>query len=350
MPPIFVVIITLVFLIAFHELGHFLLAKKYGVRVDEFGIGIPPRAWGKKIGETIYSLNWIPLGGFVRLYGEDARIDNERSFSSKPIYQRALIVFGGIAAFFLIAIAIFSVVAFTGVSGVVADDTLDEWENPRVFVRGVLEGSPAAEAGIVMGDIVKEVDGKEVTKRKEAISYFLDNKGEEVEVTVRREGEEYSFLLTPREEDGIVGINLVRIAEKRFPFYEAPLIGLQITGETTYMVVSGFYTAFSYAVTGRDLPDYMELGGPVAIVGMGAEQLERGFSDYLHFVGIITISLAVINALPIPALDGGRLVFLAIEKIKGGAIPQKIEYGLNAIFFLLLLSLMIFITFKDLGF
>ncbi len=350
MPPILIVILTLVFLIAFHELGHFLLAKKYGVKVEEFGIGIPPRAWGKKIGETIYSLNWIPLGGFVRLYGEDVRVDDERSFSSKPVYQRALIVFGGIAAFFLIAVVIFSTVAFTGVRGAITDDTGNEWRNPHVFINNIKEGSFAEKAGVERGDIIKEIDGKEVTKKKEVIDIFSEKKGEEVEVVMERLGEEVSFSLVPSKEEGVVGVELIRVAEKRFPLHKAPLIGLQMTGEMTYMVIDGFYTAISYTVTGRDLPDHMELGGPVAIVGMGAEELERGFPAYLQFVGIITISLAVLNALPIPALDGGRLVFLGIEKIKGGMIPQKVEYSLNAIFFILLLSLMIFITFKDLGF
>jgi regulator of sigma E protease len=352
---IFYIILTLVVLIVLHELGHFLLAKKYGVKVEEFGVGIPPRIWGKKIGETIYSINWIPLGGFVRLYGEDRSIDDERSFSTKPIYQRALIVFGGIAAFFVVAAVVFSAYSVVGVRTVVSEEDIQtgEFSDEQVVIAYVLEESPAGEAGIEAGDIIKEVEGSGIKNSSEVISLIQESGGEEMQFKVDRGGKEISLSVTPKEEyeveKGAVGIMMLSTAEKSYPLYYAPVKGVLLTKDTTWMVVSGFGTLIKSAVTRSSLPAGMEVGGPVAIVQIGAGAFDRGFSEFLYFVGLITISLAVVNAFPIPALDGGRLVFLAIEKIKGSPVSEKIEQRMAATSFVLLIALMIFITFKDLG-
>ncbi len=351
---VLIIIISLVILIFLHELGHFLVAKKYGVKVEEFGIGIPPRLYGKKIGETLYSINWIPLGGFVRLYGEDRDIKDDRSFSQKPIYQRALIVFAGVAAFFVIAFVVFSIHSMVGVRTIAEDGKpREEMNNPEVFVTGVLSESPAEDAGIKSGDVLLKIDGEDVDYPSNAISMLRDKKGEEVNVLINRGKEDVSMILFPREDDslegGVVGFSMVMTEEKVYPFYKAPVQGVIRTGEMTFTVFYGFYSLFNSFVTGTPLPLGMEIGGPVAVVDIGASAFSRGISDFLQFLGAITVSLAVINILPIPALDGGRLAFLLIEKIKGTPLPQKIEYGLNATFFLLLMGLMIFITFKDLG-
>jgi regulator of sigma E protease len=356
MPTILIIILSLVILILLHELGHFFLAKKYGVRVDEFGIGIPPRLFGKKIGETLYSVNLLPLGGFVKLYGEDEKKDGDRSFSSKPIYQRALIVFGGVAAFFVIAFLIFSVQAVVGVRSVVEEEDVisGKIDNTQIVITGVINDSPAREAGVKPGDVFLEIQGEEVKLLSEAQETIKERKGVETEMKFLRGEEEVSVTLTPREEyeegEGAVGIAMAITAVKAYPLYYAPVQGAVMTGEMTYMVLSGFGTLLYSLVSGKALPPGMEIGGPVAIVNIGTGAFTRGATDFLQFLGAITISLAVLNILPIPALDGGRLVFLGIEKIKGSPLAEKVEYGLNAIFFLLLIGLMIFITFKDLGF
>jgi regulator of sigma E protease len=352
---IFYIILTLIVLIVLHELGHFLLAKKYGVKVEEFGVGIPPRMWGKKIGETIYSINWIPLGGFVRLYGEDRSINDERSFSSKPIYQRALIVFGGIAAFFLIAVIIFSAYAAVGVRSVVSEEDLQtgEYSKEQIVIASILEESPAEKAGVQTGDVVKEVDGVSIKKTTEATSLIQEGTGREIEIKVDRGGEEVVLSLLLDEEhqveERVAGVMMLLTAEKNYPLYYAPVKGALITKDMTLMTISGFGTLLKSAVTRTSLPEGMEVGGPVAIVEIGAGAFDRGLSDFLYFVGFITVSLAVINAVPIPALDGGRLVFLALEKLKGSPVSEKIEQRLTAGSFLILLTLMIFITLKDLA-
>ncbi len=356
MSPILIIILSLVTLIFLHELGHFLLAKKYGVRVEEFGIGIPPRLFGKKIGETIYSLNWIPLGGFVKLYGEDRKVSDERSFSSKPLYQRALIVFGGVAAFFVIAFFIFSIQSVVGIRTVAGGESsmAEVVGEPEIVITGVVDESPAKEAGIQGGDILLGIDEKKIETMEDARVILEGKKGKETEIVVQRGGEEVSFSLVPREEyaegEGAAGIAMATTVIEKYPLYYAPVKGASMTGGMTLIVLRGFGMLFSSLLTGASLPPGMEIGGPVAIVGIGAGAFTRGLSDFLQFLGAITISLAVLNIMPIPALDGGRLVFLAIEKMKGNPISEKLEYGLNAVFFFLLIGLMIFITFRDLGF
>ncbi len=351
--PILIIIVSIAVLIFLHELGHFVFAKKYGVKVEEFGLGIPPRIWGKRVGETLYSINWIPLGGFVKLYGEDAKINDERSFSSKPIYQRALILFAGVGAFFIIAFFVFALQSVVGVRTVIDDDPVGEWENPEIFITEVMSDSPAEEAGISPGDVLLKIENSSIDKVREAMTLIEERKGEETEMELRRGGEVVTLSLIPRENypegEGSVGIAMARTAKKTYPAYIAPVRGVIETGRTTGMYVSGIYTLIASSIRGEELPPGMQLTGPVGIVDIGAGAAQRGLSDYLQFVGTITIALAVLNILPIPALDGGRLLFLGLEKVKGSPLPEKVEYSLNAVFFLLLIGLMIVITFKDLG-
>ncbi len=354
MPTFLIIIISLLVLIFFHELGHFIFAKKYGVRVDEFGIGIPPRIFGKKIGETIYSINWIPLGGFVKLHGEDERIDDERSFSSKPIYQRAIILFAGIAAFFVIAFIVFSAHSVTGVRTVVSEEDIEkgienDWE---IVIGEVVKESPADEAGIRMYDSLVSINDKEIERPNEAFKILEEAKGEETKIDVLRGDEVVSFSLVPRkeyeEDEGSVGMAMLLATQKKYPLHQAPIEGAKMTVQTTFMVLSGIAMAISSLLTSTPLPEGMDVVGPVGIVDIGAGAFTSGISDFLRFLGLITVSLAIFNFLPIPALDGGRLLFLAVEKIKGSPIPEKVEQGLNGAFFLVLISLMIFVIFRDL--
>ncbi len=353
MSAILIIIASIVALIFFHELGHFLFAKKYGVRVEEFGIGIPPRVFGKKIGETIYSLNLIPLGGFVKLFGEDVKVDDERSFSSKPIYQRAIILFAGVAAFFVIAFLVFSAYAVVGIRVPVAEEDVGMYANSEVFIIEVIKESPAAGAGILPGDVLLEIDEEKIIKPSQAVLLLEDKKGEDVGVKVLRGQEEFLFSLTPRteytEKEGALGLAMVITASKKYPLYYAPVKGAIMTGETTFSILSSIYNIIVSGISGKELPPGMRVGGPVAIVQFGSGAFSRGFPDFLQFLGLITVSLAVLNILPIPALDGGRLMFLLIEKVKGGPISEKLEYGLNAGFFILLMGLLIAVTYSDIA-
>ncbi len=348
---IFVIIICLFTLIFLHELGHFLVAKKFGIRVDEFGIGIPPRMFGKKIGETIYSINWIPLGGFVKLHGEDQREQDKDSFSSKPIWQRALVVFAGVAAFFVIAFFIFSFNHMVGVLTFVNEEEMHLYKNTEVKITSIAPNSPTAEAGIRVRDTLLKIDDEEIVTASGAMEILSEKEGEIVALALSRGNEKINVKLTPREEfpegEGPLGFGINLMTYKKEPFHMAIIGGAKATKNMTFLVLGGLYGLLSSLVTGSGVPAGMDVGGPVAIVGHGVDFFSAGYRDFLEFLGIITISLAIFNLLPIPALDGGRLLFLLIEKLKGGPIPEKIEQGLILFFFLLLIGTMFIVTYGD---
>ncbi len=335
---ILIVVFSLVFLITLHELGHFLFAKKFDVKVEEFGIGIPPRVIGKKIGETIYSLNAIPLGGFVRLLGEDEKVENERSFSQKPIWQRAIILVAGVVSFWILAFFIFSFIFLRwGIFTIIEDDVQSE---DSFVVLQSLEEEKSSE--LKAGDVIISMSGEEVFKVSEAEE--LLRKGE-VEIVLTREQKEKKVFLSDYDPDELIeSLTLVRIGTVEMGPGEALLSGVDHTFEITKLQLFGLSQLVTAPFTEDDFPEF---GGPVLIGSLATEALDRGARDYLFLIAVVSCILAVMNILPIPALDGGRLMFLGIEKIKGKPISEKTEQGLNAIFFLLLLTLIIVVTIRD---
>ncbi len=334
---IVVVIISLVLLITLHELGHFYFAKKFDVEVEEFGIGIPPRLFGKKIGETIYSVNLLPLGGFVRMVGEDEKVKNPRSFSEKPIWQRAIILIAGVVSFWLVAVFIFATVSFGW--GFMTEVPEEAEADSFLFVNFIEEDF---ENGFEIQDTIKRVNGREVV----TVNEFKEAVEDGEKVTIVRGSEEKEIDIS---EMGNIAdlIEVRRVAMERMNGLEAASFGVSQTVNVTRLQAGGLWMALRGAVTGEGLPEGMEIGGPIMIGGMAVSALDRSLGDYLMFVGIIATVLAFMNILPIPALDGGRLLFLLVEKIKGGPIPQEVEQKINAVFFLLLISLMLVITARD---
>lgn len=334
-----IVIVSLVLLITLHELGHFLVAKFFDVKIEEFGIGIPPRIIGKKVGETLYSINLIPLGGFVRMMGEEERVDHERSFSEKPIWQRSLIIVAGVVSFWIIAAAIFAIVAFNwGVLNQVEDDVPDG----RLIAGLIAEEAPEE---ITSEDEILSVNGEEVST-KGSLKEQLEKGSKNITFQSVDEKTTISFKdYTPQEIIEILDVR--RVAREQYSFIESIEFGVDHTIFITKMQASGIYIALKSFVTGQDLPDGMEFGGPVMIGGMATDALGRGAGEYLMFVGIIATILAFMNILPIPALDGGHLLFLLIEKIKGSPITEKVQQKVTLAFFVLLVSLMVIITIRD---
>ncbi len=342
-----IIILSLVILITLHELGHFIFARRYGVKVEEFGIGIPPRVWGKKIGETIYSLNLIPLGGFVRMLGEEERSETKNSFSEKPIWQRAVIIIAGVVSFWILAILIFSVVFFAwGRPTLVEDGLQEEGVFLTVAIKDVEKIDMDLLDKITPGEKITAVEGEEVY----AASVLEKEIREGAEtVTVQRGEESAEVSLAGKQEEFLETFFIGNYKMQRMGPFESLVQGFQQTVGVSVMQVVGFGNIIGSAISGEGMPAGVQVSGPVGIGNMALDFLERGVADYLEFVAFIASVLAVINILPIPALDGGRLLFLIIEKLKGSPLPQKIEQGVNAAFFLLLISFMIFITFKDLG-
>jgi regulator of sigma E protease len=371
---ILLVFFSLIGLITLHELGHFLLAKKFGVRVEEFGMFLPPRIWGKKFGETVYSINWIPAGAFVRLYGED-REDEEngkkennaaaagrdaakdpRSFGSKPIWQRMLIIAAGVISFWLISVIILTYVSFVG--AVEAIDDSDPVPGAQVQIVAVADNSPAKTAGLQTSDIVTKMalaadaaQAVQVDKVAQIQDFASSHKGQEVLVDIQRGSQSLQVSLTPRVDppagEGVIGIALMRTAKRSYPGWQAVGNGFAATWNMTTGVFEGWGEMIGRLVRKEGLPPGTQLVGPVGIMGLMTKQAQMGINYYLQFVAMISVYLAVFNALPIPALDGGRLMFLAIEAVMRRPVPVKIEQSLTMFFFMALMLFAVIITVQD---
>ncbi|MDP1853502.1 MAG: site-2 protease family protein [Candidatus Omnitrophota bacterium] len=354
--------LTLIALMVIHEFGHFIIAKKFGVRVDEFGIGYPPRLFGKKIGETIYSINWIPLGAFVRIYGEEGGVDDYRSFANLKIWKRVLIIIGGVAAFWIAAIIIFSVVFAMGADLPVGDNDVQGLVNPQIKVIAVSSSSPASEAGLKIGDTLLQIESmryesaqsKPETVKLNKVKDFQDftkaYAGEQIDITVQRNGETFDVLLSPRVNPpagvGAVGIGLERMATliQKSAWYMAPIHGAIYTWQTTVNALKGLYVVLADLVIGKGVPEGASFAGPLGITIFLANAASYGIGFFLYFIGIICVFIAIFNLFPIPALDGGKLIFLLIEKIKGKPVSIKVEQGITMTCFIILIALSLFIT------
>ena len=351
-----VALLSLVALMVIHEFGHFIIAKKFGVRVDEFGIGYPPRLFGKKFGETLYSINLLPLGAFVRIYGEEGGIDDYRSFVGQKIWKRVLIVLGGVVAFWLASIVIFSVVSLIGADLPINDMDVAGLTNVRVQILNVSKDSPADQAGIKANDIILNLktasEGIQVTKVKDFQDFTLANAGKEITATVKRQSNIFDTKFTPRTNapagQGRVGVGLERLATliKKTAWYMAPIEGAVYTWNTTVNALKGLWLTFSMLFSGKGAPQGAEFAGPLGITVFLAQAADLGIGFFLYFIGSISVFIAIFNLFPIPALDGGKLIFLAIEKVFGKPVPVKVEQIITAVFFFILIALSLFITIR----
>ncbi len=350
---VFILILGLIILV--HELGHFVMAKRAGIKVEEFGLGFPPRIFGIKKGETIYSLNLFPLGGFVRIHGEDGKKkddpDANRAFYSKPIGVRAKILVAGVAMNLISSIFLLGVGYWIGLPSVVEDNEISE--GAKVQVLEVSSGSPAHESKIKSGDTIKELRiGSEqlaVTKIKEVQDFSNEHKGEKITVIIERGDEILEKELVPRiyhsESEGPLGIALARTAIVSYPWYQSIWKGIVSTFYLAWFIMLSIGTILWQLITTGHLT--VEIAGPIGIFDLAGQATQLGFIYILQFTAILNINLAIINILPFPALDGGRLLFLAIEKIKGSPVSQKVEGIAHTIGFVVLILLMIAVTWRD---
>jgi regulator of sigma E protease len=351
-----VAFLSLIALMIIHEFGHFIIAKKFGVHVEEFGIGYPPRIFGKKMGETLYSINWVLLGAFVKIRGEEGvssgSVDDYRSFTNLKIWQRVLIVIGGVVAFWVTAIIIFSIVFWIGADLPVGDQDIQGLTNPRIVVVQVAPDSPASQAGLNNGDIITKVNNISVNKIIDFQKITGESKGEIATIVVDRHNREISFNLAPRENppegQGAVGIALERIATlaEKYPWYQTPIKGLTYTWKITVDSLKGLWLLLLNLASGKGAPQGAEFAGPVGITVFLANAASYGIGFFLYFIGIICVFISIFNLFPIPALDGGKLMFLLIEKLRGKPVSPKTEQSITLVFFSILIVLSIFVTIK----
>jgi len=361
---ILIFFIILLVLVISHEFGHFIVAKKSGIRVDEFSFGFPPKLFGKKVGETSYNFNALPFGGYVKIFGENPDEesingpDSGRSFVNKPKYIQAFVLFAGVAMNLLVAWVLLSVGFMSGLPTSVGSAPKGAIiENQALTITSVLVDSPAEKAGMKTGDKIISLETQNDSTKllssnfgAETVQNFVKNhNGEEINISLIRGSEPVSVNVIPKKNDteniAMIGISMDTIGTLKLPIHKALWEGLKLTWHVTVMTVVGFYNLIYSAILGQ--ADMSTLTGPVGIVGVVGDAAKFGFVYLLSFTALISVNLAVINLIPFPALDGGRLLFLLIEKIKGSRIKPQVANIANAIGFGLLMLLMVVITYHD---
>lgn len=357
---IIIFIIVLFILVVSHEFGHFIVAKKSGIRVDEFSFGFPPKLFGKKFGETMYNINLLPLGGYVKIFGEnpdDESIsgpDSKRSFINKPRYIQVFVLLAGVIMNFLVAWLLLSVGFMSGLpTSETSISNEKQLISEALTVVSVLPKGPAENSNLKIGDKILSLNSNTTnieSLTKESLQVYLKNSnGEEINFKIKRGKEYFNLKVTPKiNEDNktyMIGISMDMIGILKFPVDKAFLEGFNFSIDLVVSTFVGFYNLISNAIFGK--VDMSTLVGPVGIVGVVGDAREFGFAYLLFFTALISINLAVLNLIPFPALDGGRILFLLIEKIKGSRIKPEIANMVNVIGFMLLMLLMLIITYHD---
>lgn len=321
-------IFVFLLVILLHELGHFTVAKLVGIKVNEFAIGMGPTIFKTQKGETKYSLRVLPIGGYVSMEGEDEDSNDPRSFNSAPVLSRMGVIAAGAFMNFVLAIVVLSIVSFN--AGM-----------PTTTIEGTTKNSPAEVAGILKGDKITSIDGKSVDTGQDIINEIgTKNEKELFEINVSRDNKEIDLTVTPIIENERTVIGIETKVERSFS--SAIKGGFQKTGMFLKAMFDFVKMAFRGKVSTNDL------SGPVGVISVVGEAAKMGFTDLLLILGFISVNLGFFNLLPIPALDGSRLVFLLIELIRGKPIDAEKENLVHVVGFFLLIGLMIVVTYKDL--
>ena len=351
------VIGILVFLIIAHELGHFIVAKICRVRVDEFGVGYPPRAFTfGKIGETEYTLNWIPFGGFVRLFGDEGEDRHGRgSLVDAARWKQALILVAGVAMNALVGWMLFTAALHTGIPRVVA--VAEPGQSVRLLIADVVAGSPAASAGITAGDEIlamRDAKGVELgLLTPDAVSDFVRVRGgTAIVVSYVHAGATTTASIIPAHAvipdaagRPAFGVALALVSDESLPWGQAAKEALTSTKNAFRTVAVSLWTMLRNAVQGA--LDLSEVVGPLGLVQVVGAASHNGLGNILALAGFISVNLAIINLIPIPALDGGRLVLLGIEAVRRRNAPRLAVQLLNVFGIALIALLMITVTYQD---
>ena len=375
MTTFLIFIIVLSILVFVHELGHFWTARKLGVKAEEFGFGFPPRALGffkdksgkwrflkgkcdpqslpeeKRPVSTVYSLNWLPLGGFVKIKGENGEGKQDHdSFAAKSLWRRALILSAGVIMNIILAAVLLSVGYMIGLP-----ESLDnvkpsaEVSEARVMIMEVLPESPAAQAGLEPGDTILSVANRHVSSNEELQMIVAEQAGVATNFLVEKDTGEELVEITPEyseeNERAVIGVSIYATGTVRYPFFIAIWEGIKLTGWMFWMIILAFFGLIRDLIMGLSVSG--QVAGPVGIATLTGQVASLGFAYLLQFMALLSLNLALVNILPFPALDGGRILFVIIEKFKGKPVKQSVEAWIHTIGFWLLILLIVVITYKD---
>ena len=338
-------VIGLGLLIVFHEFGHFIIAKLCGVGVLTFSVGFGPKLFVRKKGETEYALSAFPLGGYVKMIGEDpdeevSQADRERSFAHKSLFKRCAIVFAGPGFNLMLAVLLLMLVfVFYGVPVM------------STLVSGVEKGSPAEQAGIAKGDRIVAIDGEPVAEWEELSQTIKGSQGKPINLEIRRGSETVKLAVQPtkkegksifgeRKDDWMIGIGSQGTIEKGKP---GLAVGKAFTQTWDYIKIT--LLAFYKMITGDVSPK--NIGGPILIAQMAGQQAQEGVGNFLHFLAVLSINLGVLNLLPVPVLDGGHLLFFLIEAVIRKPVAIKYREMAQQVGICLLALLMVYAFYND---
>ncbi len=366
---IIIFLLVLSLLVFVHELGHFVSARKLGVRSEEFGFGFPPRVfglyksdngkwkkvWGNKKVEdnvdTIYSINAIPLGGFVKIKGQDG--DEKQasdSFASKKSWKRGVILSSGVIMNIVLAAVLISIGLMIGFPQAIDKNNLPKSikvSDEKIQVTQVLKDYPADLAGIKASDVILSINENEIKSEEDVQKYIAETEGEVI-LKISRNNEVQDLNIIPKTEEGgkkIIGIGFSQTAVIKYPWYQAIWEGIKMTGYLLWAIIFSLYELIRNLIVGQSAS--VDVAGPIGIADLTGQMARMGLIYLIQFTALLSLNLAVINILPFPALDGGRLLFLLIEKIKGKPVKQTVEAIFHNLGFILLMALVAWVTLKD---
>lgn len=348
---IFLIVIAV--LVLSHEFGHFFVAKWKGMRVDEFGFGFPPRLFGRQFGETLYSINLLPFGGFVKIWGEDDAegASDSRNFAARSAWDRFLVLVAGVGMNFVLAYILFTIGHGIGIPSVMGAG--ETGRDVMVRVVDVIPGLPAAQAGVETGDSILSLSSSsqtvQISEIEQVQNFVKIHAGVEIIIAVERMNEELHLPVILRKEapagEGLLGIAMAKVGIVQTPWYRAPWEGLLTTASTTKFVAEGLLFFFANIFSSDIMSS---VAGPVGIAKVAGEAGTLGFVYLLQLIAVLSINLAILNILPIPALDGGRVLFLVIEKLRGKPVGVHISQFAHTAGFIVLIFLMLVVTYFDL--
>lgn len=347
-------LILFIGLVVVHELGHALVARRNGVEVEEFGIGFPPRAWSKKLKNgTLFSINWLPLGGFVKLKGEHDAADEPGTYGAASLWAKSKILLAGVAMNWLTAVLIFTILALVGMPRILPNQFAVAADN-QVSVSDTIaarvgEGSPAEKAGLKTGDTLISIAGEPIGSQTTFGDQTAAHAGQTVKVVYKRDGVIHEADVTlnkERSDKGFIGVSAADRSVQRAT-WSAPIVGVGVTLQFTYETFAGLFKMIGQLFTAHFSEAGSSVAGPVGIFVFLHDSSTLGFLPVLFLIGVISLTLAVMNLLPIPALDGGRLAVTLLFRALRKNLTKQREEAIQAAGFMFLMALIILVTVVD---